>query len=183
MHLSPHPVKRLLRLSTGPLAVAAVLFAATPSAAAEEARLVPAKAPAARSAAPAAAAAPRANVRVISIPLQECPADDNEGMNAMKAFLDPDTGELRAPSAEEQAALARAIAPAAARRALATRQAYVAPDGTLSYEVGEEGMVDAVARLGPDGKPVYSCTARSETPKALTRPLASKKSPAAFEEK
>ena len=42
----------------------------------------------------------------------------------------------------------------------------------VSYELGEEGMVDAVVRLGPDGKPVFSCTPRSETPKALTRPLA-----------
>jgi len=137
-----------------------------------------------KAAAPSGKDAPRAIVRVISIPLQEeCPADDNEAMNAMRAFIDPETGELRAPTAEDQAALARAIAPGAERRAQAAREATVRENGIVSLELGEDGMVDAVARIGPDGKAVFLCTPRSETPKALTGPIAPTKNDAAKEEK
>jgi hypothetical protein len=183
MHFKPRLVKRFIWRWAGPLAAGAALVAGSPSLAAEDARLIPAKRPAKKAAGAATAPAPRVDVRVISVPLQECPADDNEGMNAVKAFIDPATGELRAPTAEEEAALARAIAPMAARRALAAREAFVGPDGTLAYEVGEDGMVDVVVRTGADGRAVFLCTPRSETPKALTRPLAPKKSEAAKEEK
>lgn len=187
MRLKPCLVKRFLWMSAGPLAVAAVLVAGSPSVAAEDARFIPAKRPATKAAAsvaaPTTALAPRTEVRVISIPLQECPADDNEAMNAVKAFIDPATGELRAPTAEEEAALARAIPPGAARRAQAAREVMVSPNGGVHYYVGEEGMVDLVVRTGADGRPVFLCTPRSETAKALTRALAPKKGAAAGEEK
>jgi hypothetical protein len=131
----------------------------------------------------APAEAPRAIVRVISIPLQECPADDNEGMNAVKAFIDPATGELRAPTPEEQTALARAIAPKAVRVSPAEKVAMVLANGIVTYEIGEDGMQDVVVRAGADGKPVFLCTPRSETPRALTRPLAPKTGNPASEEK
>ena len=180
MRLEPCLVKHFLWRSAGPLAVAAVLVSGSPALAAEDARLIPAKPPAKKTA--ASVAAPRVEVRVISIPLQECPADDNEGMNAVKAFIDPATGELRAPTAEEAAELARAIAPRA-RRAQAAREVMVSASGIQYYELGEEGMQDVVVRTGADGKPVFLCTPRSETPGALARPLAPKKSEAAREEK
>jgi hypothetical protein len=183
MHFNPRLVKRLLWRWAGPLAAGAALVAGSPSLAAEEARFIPAKRPSKKAAESAAAPAPRVDVRVISIPLQECPADDNEGMSAVRAFIDPATGELRAPTAEEAAELARAIAPRGERRAQAAREVMVSADGILTYELGEEGMVDAVVRTGSDGKPVFLCTPRSETPKALTRPLAPKKSEAAIEER
>jgi len=183
MRFKPPLVKRFLWISAGPLAVAAVLVAGSPSMAAEDARFIPAKPPAKKAAAPVAAPAQRAEVRVISIPLQECPADDNEGMNAVRAFIDPVTGELRAPTTEEAAELARAIAPRAVRRAQAARQVMVSASGIQYYELGEDGMEDVVVRTGADEKLVFLCTPRSETPKALTGPLAPKKSEAAKEEK
>jgi hypothetical protein len=144
----------------------------------------PAKSGEAKPAATAPVEAPRAIVRVISMPLQqECPADDNEAMNAVKAFIDPATGELRAPTPEEEAALARAIAPKAARLGQAEREFSVSANGGVHYFLGEEGMVDVVVRAGADGKPVFLCTPRSETPTALTRPLAPKRNEAAGEEK
>ncbi len=104
MRLKPSLVKRFLWMSAGPLSVAAVLVAGSPSMAAEDARYVPAKRPAKKAAASVAAPPPLPPrgriVRVISMPLQEeCPADDNESMNAVRAFIDPATGELRAPTA------------------------------------------------------------------------------------
>lgn len=136
-----------------------------------------------KAAAPSGKAAPRAEVRVISIPLQECPADDNEGMKALKAFIDPETGELRAPTPEEEAALARAIAGTSRIRTEAAREVTVGANGIMTYVLGEEGMEDVVVRTGSDGKAVFLCTPRSETPGALTRPLAPKKNEAAKEEK
>ncbi len=44
-------------------------------------------------------------------------------------------------------------------------------------------MEDVVVRIGADGKPVFLCTPRSETARALTRPLASGPSARAEEEK
>jgi hypothetical protein len=181
MRLKPHLVKRFLWRSAGPLA-AAVLVSGPSALMAGDVSFVPAKRPVNTTATPAPENG-RAVVRVISIPLQECPADDNEGMNAVKAFLDPVTGELRAPTAEEAAALARAIAPRAARQAQAAREPMVGANGIVRYELGEDGMVDVVVRTGADGKPVFLCAPRAETPKALTRPLPPKKSEAAKEEK
>ncbi|MGA7990652.1 MAG: hypothetical protein WCC53_04400 [Thermoanaerobaculia bacterium] len=176
-------MKRSLWSSAVPLAAGAILIAGSPSLA-EDARFVPAKRPPEKAAASETAPAPRAIVRVVSVSAQtECPADDNEAMNAVKAFIDPATGELRAPTQEEEAALARAMAPKAARQAQAAREVMVSANGGVHYYLGEEGMVDLVVRTGADGKPVFFCTPRSETVKALTRPLAPKMSEAAGEEK
>jgi hypothetical protein len=162
-------------------AAALALFAGSSSTAAEDARFIPAKRPA-KAGASAAAAAPQAEVRVISIPLEECPADDNEAMTAVKAFLDPATGELRAPTPEDEAALARAIGPRS-RRTEAARTPMALPNGLVAIEVGEDSMMDVVVRTGADGKPVFSCTSRDETPKALTRPLPAAKANSTNEEK
>ena len=133
--------------------------------------------------APSAKAAALAKVRVISIPLQECPADDNEGMNAVRAFIDPETGQLRAPTAEEQAALGRAIAGTSGIRAEAAREATVSATGNMIFDIGEAGMQDVVVRTGADGKLTFVCSPRSQTPLALTRPLAPNKNEAPKEEK
>ena len=42
-------------------------------------------------------------------------------------------------------------------RMQSAKEPEVGPDGSLSYELGEDGMVDLVARMGSDGKPVFSC--------------------------
>jgi len=191
---SAHPWSRLL---LGVAAAAVVLSAGSRMAAADESghctaakepskkavASAPAKSGETKPVATPAETASHAVVRVISMPLQEeCPADDNEAMNAVKAFIDPATGELRAPTPEEEAALARAIAPKAARQAQAAREFTVSPNGGVHYYLGEDGMVDVVVRTGADGKLVFLCTPRSETPGALTRPLAPKKNEAAGED-
>lgn len=123
-------------------------------------------------------------VRVISIPLQdECSNDDNEAMDGMRAFVDPTTGELRAPTREEEAALARANAGKLRDRTNAASEVVVGADGSLIYYLGEDGMVDVVARTLSDGKAVFSCTPRAETHEALTRPLPAPKKDAVEKEK
>jgi hypothetical protein len=114
------------------------------------------------------------NVTVISIP-GECPADDNPPMTAMKAFIDPQTGELRPGTPEEEAELARVISGQRGLRTEATREAMVREDGSVILELGEDSMEDLVVRVLPDGKPVFLCVPRPETVKAFTRPVSSLK--------
>lgn len=174
-------VQRLLCKSAGASVVAAALAGGTLPLAAGDTPLVPAKRPPSK-ASDAAASAPRANVRIVSVP-SECPTDENEAMTAVRAFVDPNTGEFRAPTPEEQEAFTRMLAPRAARRAEAARTVTPQANGVFSLELGEDAMMDAVARKDADGKAVFSCTPRSETPKALTKPLPAKKGDAGIEEK
>ncbi len=118
MHFKRRPVKRSIRMWPG-LVVAAAAFATSPLTAAGSPGFTPAQRPAVATG--SAALPARVTVRVVNVPLQECPADDREGQGAMKAFIDPDTGALRAPTREEAEALARAGAPRAARQAQAAR--------------------------------------------------------------
>src|SRR5215813_8040791 len=100
-----------------------------------------------KAAAPSGGNDASVKVRVVSIPLEEeCPADDNEAMTAVRAFIDPETGELRAPTAEDVAALERAMAPRAARRAQVEKAPIVSADGLLILEAGEDLMQDVVVR-------------------------------------
>jgi hypothetical protein len=117
------------------------------------------------------------NVTVISIP-GECPADDNPPLTAMKAFIDPQTGELRPGTPEEEAALASAMAGGRTLRTESAREVMVKPDGTMMMELGEDGMEDLIARATPDGKPVFLCVPRSEAVKAFTGPVSSPKATA-----
>ncbi len=125
----------------------------------------------------------RVTVSVVNVPLQECPADDREGLSAVKAFIDPDTGALRAPTREEEEALARAIAPRAARQAQAARVPVVHANGIVSIEVGEDLMEDLVVRTGADGKPVLLCTPRPETAEGSHAPARFRAGRAAEEER
>ncbi len=180
MHSKRNPVKSLIRIWPGVIAASTAL-ATFPLTAAEGAALTPAQRP--QVATVPATLPARVTVRVVNVPLQECPADDREGLGSVRAFIDPDTGKLRAPTREEEQALVRAIPPRAARQAQAARVPVVHANGIVSIEVGEDLMEDVVVRTGDDGKPVFLCTPRSETARALTRALAPKAGVAAEEEK
>jgi hypothetical protein len=117
------------------------------------------------------------NVTVISIP-GECPADDNPPLTAMKAFIDPQTGELRPGTPEEEEALARAMAGERTLRTASTREVLIKSDGSMLLELGEDGMVDLIARTTPAGKPVFVCVPHSEAVKALAGPVSSPKATA-----
>jgi hypothetical protein len=131
----------------------------------------------------AAAPPAKGTVKVVSIPIaEECPADDEAAKAGFRAFLDPETGELRAPTPEEEAAFSRLIASQTVLRAEPAQKVSVGPNGELIYFLGEEGMVDMIAHTDADGKTVVSCVSHPETGKTLARP-APKKSAGAKEEK
>ena len=78
----------------------------------------------------------------------------------LRAFLDPQTGELRQPTAEEARALSRASREAFAL-AVDSLQAVVHPDGMISVDLGDLFQQDLVAVKGPDGSISMRCLPRA----------------------
>ena len=100
----------------------------------------------------------------------ETPAE-TAGQAGMKAYIDPATGKLREPTAEDAAAAAAAAAKS--RQAQAARPEPVVvqhASGMVSAELGEEYMEDVVVRKNADGTLAFQCVPRSRTEKVLTKP-------------
>ena len=100
----------------------------------------------------------------------ETPAE-TAGQAGMKAYIDPATGKLREPTAEDAAAAAAAAAKS--RQAQAARPEPVVvqhSSGMVSAELGEEYMEDVVVRKNADGTLAFQCVPRSRTEKVLTKP-------------
>ncbi len=144
--------------------LAAAAFAATAAASGERAGCSgataqggPATAPAAASSAPASRAA-RSTVAT--------PA-------GLRAFVDPETGQLREPTREEVEALSRAMLQASA---LAIEPSVVQyPNGMLGVQLGDEFMNDVVARRNPDGSISMVCVPGSQLEKAMAQPAPAKR--------
>jgi hypothetical protein len=102
---------------------------------------------------------------------QECPADDSVGRAGFRAFIDPQTGQLREPTPQEAQALSRAAGEAFAR-AVESLEAVVHPDGTISMDLNDLFMQDIVAVKNIDGSVSVRCVPDSEKPIALTKPAA-----------
>lgn len=85
----------------------------------------------------------------------------------LRVATDPETGQLRAPTAEENAALDAA---AASQRKAAgrTAQRAAAPvptllaNGTMMVELGEDSMMYSVARVNAQGKLERACVQGGE---------------------
>ena len=92
--------------------------------------------------------------------VQECPAQDAVALPAlaagMRAAVDPQTGELRPPTADEARRLteARAAAFASALEQLVMVQHE---DGTVSVDLKGLFLQDVVARKAPDGSLSFQC--------------------------
>ena len=79
---------------------------------------------------------------------------------AQIAVRDAETGELRAPTAAEAAALTSTSGPAAAAATAAVVRAV--PRGGLAATLGEEQMMYSVARVNAKGVVERECVAGSE---------------------
>ena len=82
---------------------------------------------------------------------------------AMRVVRDPQTGELRGPTAAEAAAFDKAEAQLraarsgkAARRASAPQE-ITYPDGTVEMPLGDDTMMSSVATVAPDGSIRMHC--------------------------
>lgn len=79
------------------------------------------------------------------------------GQEGMVVVRDPQTGQLRAPTADELKEL-RARTPATAGLAAPRPPATVSRrDGSRGLRLGEQGMVYDVVTRGPDGKLTSEC--------------------------
>jgi hypothetical protein len=97
----------------------------------------------------------------------------------MRAFVDPVTGQLREPTAEEIASLNRFLVRA---MTLPTAPQVVQhANGMLSAELGEEYMTDVVVRKAPDGTLAWACVPHPLSGNVLRTP-APPKSPELEEE-
>jgi hypothetical protein len=112
-----------------------------------------------------------AAARPVSSPA--CPADDGVGRAGLRAFIDPQTGQLREPTPEEAAELAAAVH-AARLQALSELEVVVHPDGMKSVDLKDAFMIDLVARRNPDGSFSIGCLPPgvSEPPSPAPRPSA-----------
>jgi hypothetical protein len=85
----------------------------------------------------------------------------------MKVFLDPETGRLRQPSAEEMAEIGR-VARRVTSAATTEPQVFSLPEGGIGAEVPPELMSHSNVQLRPDGTVAYSCTRAAEDHEAIS---------------
>jgi hypothetical protein len=125
---------------------------------------------------PEAVAAILARVRVIDMPGALCPAIDEPVLtNGIWAAIDPATGQLRQPTAEEMRALRSSDRSRFERRAGTSSEPIVLPSGAVAIELGEEHMNDAIALIGADGAIVFDCGTAAG--RASNAPVATTKKP------
>jgi hypothetical protein len=101
---------------------------------------------------------------------------------AMRVVRDPQTGELRGPTAAEAAAFQKAEAQLRAARSgkpasrASAKKEITHPDGTVEMPLGEDTMMSSVATLAPDGSIRMHCL---PSPQARSLVKGSKKTTAA----
>jgi len=90
------------------------------------------------------------------------------GPQGMVVVRDPQTGQLRAPTADEARALTGS---AAQRKAPAGHVETVGPGGSRKVQLGRSALVYSVATRGPDGKLEEQCVSGEHAAHAaLTHP-------------
>ena len=84
--------------------------------------------------------------------LPQIPAD----LSALRVVVDPESVELRTPSAGEAAAFDAAFAAEIAAKA-GPAEVYTLPNGALGARLGVAGINAAVVTVDTNGQPVVSC--------------------------
>jgi hypothetical protein len=109
----------------------------------------------------------------------QAPAHAQEGMVVVR---DPQTGQLRAPTAAEHKALTSS-GPAASLRAQAlvaplAQQVVRLPDGSRKLNLGQRGLVFDVITRAPDGHLTEQCVQGDEAAsRALRQPASQQQEP------
>ena len=86
----------------------------------------------------------------------ECPADETLGQGGFRAFIDPETGELREGTPEEQRALS-AGARTEASNAAEIPEMVVYPDGMIVVDLKGQFMQSVTVVRNPDGSLSTRC--------------------------
>lgn len=124
------------------------------------------------------------HVRVTKAPAAErasaqAPAAD--GRAGFRAYIDPATGKLTQPTAEQAAALEAAAASAAPPARLPQSQPLYGPGGAVGMTLDDAQMMNYVVRRGAHGALDTACVPGDEVAHTLARPVAAVK-PARKEE-
>jgi hypothetical protein len=102
----------------------------------------------------------------VGMPAKAQPNQTN-GAAGLRAFIDPNTKKLRAPTAEENRQLGQQRRTETPAGEAGTGQEApvekVHPSGAVSVEVGESGMSYAVAKRNPDGSVSTKCDTESKS--------------------
>jgi hypothetical protein len=91
---------------------------------------------------------------------RQCPAVDPPApasSSSLRAYRDPATGRLRAPTPEESRRLTEAARALLARRRARTYRVVVAPDGMKTVELDDAFDMSVIAIRQPDGSIRYRC--------------------------
>ncbi len=132
------------------------------------------------------AAAAAALAALLALPLRGddspvCPAIDPAAravspQAGLRVFRDPVTGQLRAPTREEAAALARAMEAEAAPTPTPVFEIVEYPDGMKSVDLKGAFMHSVVVKRHADGSVTFSCVPGT-APAAPVQPAASLPAP------
>jgi hypothetical protein len=93
----------------------------------------------------------------------ECPAEESVGQGGFRAFIDPETGELREGTPEEQRALSSG---ARALSAAEIPEMVVYPDGMVVVDLKGQFMQSVTAVRNPDGSLSIGCGPAAGKPAA-----------------
>jgi hypothetical protein len=99
----------------------------------------------------------------------ECPAGETVGQAGFRAFIDPQTGELREPTPEEVRALA-GRAREESLQPVESLEAVVHPDGMISVDLKGLFMQSLVVVRNPDGLLSARCGPGTEKPVPVSKP-------------
>jgi hypothetical protein len=107
-----------------------------------------------------------------SEPAPPCPAIDPAAPAAsrVRAFVDPATGKLREPTADELRAIAEARLQARAAKAPTVFEVVSYPDGMKSVDLGEAFLFDVRIETLPDGSTKTTCVPHATPPAAAAAP-------------
>jgi hypothetical protein len=94
----------------------------------------------------------------------ECPADETLGQGGFRAFIDPETGQLREGTPEEQRALS-AGARTEAANAAEIPEMVVYPDGMIVVDLKGQFMQSVTVVRNPDGSLSTRCGPSAAAPK------------------
>ena len=146
----------------GVLLLAMLTICAIPAGAAQKRPKSPARKPGNRSAVAPAAVGP------------DCPAGEGVGWTGFRAFLDPETGELREPTPEEARAFSAATdgARAASVEPAESLEVLAHPDGMVSVDLKGRFQQSLVVARNPDGSLSLRCGPGEQKPAPPSRPAA-----------
>ena len=109
----------------------------------------------------------RSRTHAVAVPAAvgpECPPPYALGQAGLRAFIDPETGELREGTPEEQRALSSAAARAASAEVVESPEIVVHPDGFVVVDLKGNFMQSVVAVRNPDGSLSTRCAPAGKTP-------------------